>query len=397
MGDPWVDDPNVPDNGPQVNRTIWACAAIATLFLGLRVACKWRRRSNLWWDDWILIASLAYLLAGCCIVSVNIAHGFGKLDKDINPANLNSIGLLSTIMGTLYTMSSAWSKTSFAISLLRIATPRLKILVWFLMVSMNIFMHAGTIINWITCHPVQKLWDHYAKGSCWPKEVVLPFGIFFSGTSCFLFYQVPYSGFMDLVLAGVSWFIIIKLQMNKREKIGVAIAMSMGIFAGITAIVKSAAMTILGRPNFNYYGVDLISRNVIEIATTMVAACIPLLRTLVYDLTWPSRSRGSRNTAAGRYIRSGSGNGVRSPSTRGQCARPGSDVDGVFGNMSNRMGSIDGREPSNSGNSDEALNRPCVAKLEEGRNPSGNGVDIEAGTYELEKMSSDGRPSRAWV
>ena len=38
-----------------------------------------------------------------------------------------------------------------------------------------------------------------------------------------------YSGAMDIVLALVPWRIIWSLTMNKREKFGVMVAMSMGI------------------------------------------------------------------------------------------------------------------------------------------------------------------------
>jgi hypothetical protein len=38
-----------------------------------------------------------------------------------------------------------------------------------------------------------------------------------------------YSGAMDIVLAVVPWKIIWSLTMNKKEKFGVLVAMSMGI------------------------------------------------------------------------------------------------------------------------------------------------------------------------
>ena len=40
---------------------------------------------------------------------------------------------------------------------------------------------------------------------------------------------VGYSAAMEFVLALLPWKIIWKLQMKKKEKIGVALAMSMGI------------------------------------------------------------------------------------------------------------------------------------------------------------------------
>jgi hypothetical protein len=40
---------------------------------------------------------------------------------------------------------------------------------------------------------------------------------------------LAYSGVMDIVLALLPWSIVWNLQMKKKEKIGVAVAMSMGV------------------------------------------------------------------------------------------------------------------------------------------------------------------------
>lgn len=41
--------------------------------------------------------------------------------------------------------------------------------------------------------------------------------------------MIAYSGVMDLVLAIIPWGIIMRLHMHTKEKIGVALAMSMGV------------------------------------------------------------------------------------------------------------------------------------------------------------------------
>ncbi|KAI1100676.1 hypothetical protein F4804DRAFT_344554 [Jackrogersella minutella] len=219
MDEPWREDPAAPNNGPQTNGAVWAFVAVATLFLGLRVACKCGRHSQLWCDDWFLVVSWILLIVSCILMSINVAAGLGKHDKDINPKIVDQLGLRNLIISSLYTVSSAWSKTSFAISLLRIATPRLRVIIWFLIVTMNIFMHTSAVLTWVTCRPMEKLWDFTLEGECWPSEIIIPTGIFFNA----------YSGFMDLILALLSWIIIIRLQINIKERIGVAVAMSMGI------------------------------------------------------------------------------------------------------------------------------------------------------------------------
>ncbi|KAI1475589.1 hypothetical protein F4774DRAFT_421468 [Daldinia eschscholtzii] len=302
-------DQDVPNNGPHMNFAIWIFAALATIFLGLRVACKCKWNTYLWYDDWFLVASWVLLIVSCIMVSANVAVGFGKHDRDIDPGELDGLGMRSLVVGSLCTLSAAWSKTSFAVSLLRIATPRLCILIWFLIISMNIFMHFSIALSWVSCQPVAKWWDSSLEGECWPPEIVLPIGIFFSA----------YSGFMDFVLALLPWVIIRRLQMSLKEKVGIAVAMSMGVFAGATAIVKSASLPVVNDDDFNYLGIELVTRSVAEIATTIIAASIPVLRS-------STRShRGRRNRGYHQHISSDEdgiiSNRVRTPRTGNSTAR----------------------------------------------------------------------------
>lgn len=45
------------DLGPHLNRVVWLLSSFSGLFLGLRLYCKLWRRRQLWWDDYLLIAS----------------------------------------------------------------------------------------------------------------------------------------------------------------------------------------------------------------------------------------------------------------------------------------------------------------------------------------------------
>jgi hypothetical protein len=56
---------------------------------------------------------------------------------------------------------------------------------------------------------------------------------------------------MDVVLALCPWLILRRLQMRTAEKLGVALAMSMGLFAGVCAFAKAAALPVYGQPDFS--------------------------------------------------------------------------------------------------------------------------------------------------
>ena len=47
---------------------------------------------------------------------------------------------------------------------------------------------------------------------------------------------------MDIVLALLPWKLLWNLQMRKKEKVGIIVAMSMGVTAGTMATVKTVAL-----------------------------------------------------------------------------------------------------------------------------------------------------------
>ncbi|KAI0828418.1 hypothetical protein F5Y06DRAFT_302273 [Hypoxylon sp. FL0890] len=392
MHEPWWDDPNAPNNGPQGNIVVWVLAILATLFLGLRVACKLRKHSQLWCDDWFLVASWVLLIISCTLVSVNIAAGLGKHEKNVNPQTFNTLGVRTVVAGALYAVSSAWSKTSFAITLLRIATPRLRIVIWFLMITMNIFMYTTAVLGFVACSPMEKQWGQAVEGECWPTEIMLPIAMFFN----------VYSGFMDFVLAILAWIIIIKLQINLKEKIGLAIGMGMGVLAGITTIIKALGLRVINEHDFNYFGVELIIHDVAEIATTIIAASIPVLRTLIYSLPCCC---GKRNAVGAGYARSASPGEDRTANNRARTHWREAYIIAAGRFIDERSRSEMGAtlEPTGYAGSDEIISYPrkCasvrVGGMEDVPVQHGDGVNCEDGLYHIEKVQMIDRSGRSWI
>ncbi|KAI1084326.1 hypothetical protein F5B20DRAFT_524503 [Whalleya microplaca] len=270
------DAPLIPHVGHRTNAIIWVLIALATAFLLLRVFCKYKRRKGLWYDDWLLIVSWVIVLTSGILSSISIYVVFGGLDEmDMSKSKPDGITLLNFIMGTLFSLSAAWSKTSFAFTLLRIAKPKIKIALWAIIVSMNVIVSISVILRWAQCRPFRKVWEPQTEGTCLNKETILGVTIF----GC------AYSALMDFVLALLPWSIIIKLQMQTSEKIGISVAMSMGVFAGVTAIVKCTKLRVLMSDNLTNDLFDLSIWSVAEIATTIMAASIPVLRALIREAT----------------------------------------------------------------------------------------------------------------
>ncbi|KAK3293048.1 uncharacterized protein B0H64DRAFT_376020 [Chaetomium fimeti] len=255
--------------GPYLNRVIWSLAVLSTLFLGLRVYTKLLRRRHLWWDDHFLIASWIALVVSIALQSVAVSHGLGSHYHDLDEEAITAVAIYSISAGFGSILATCWSKTSFAISLLRISTGRTRVFVWFIIVSVNLVLGSIGVIQWVQCWPVQKLWYWALEGSCFPPNIVQNYNTFVAA----------YSGLMDIVLALLPWKIIWAITINKRERLGAMVAMSTGVLAGVMAFLKIKTLYVIG--NGEATTVDLFIFGTAEPATAIMAASIPILRNLI--------------------------------------------------------------------------------------------------------------------
>jgi hypothetical protein len=72
---------------------------------------------------------------------------------------------------------------------------------------------------WVQCTPVRKAWDASVPGTCRDTGGVIYYGIF----------NAAWCAAADFALALLPWYLIWGLQLRLREKIGVGVAMSMGV------------------------------------------------------------------------------------------------------------------------------------------------------------------------
>lgn len=122
-------------------------------------------RSNL--VAWLIKIAL---LISVVMIILNLPRGFGKHIYAVDPANLSDIGLTSNIAGTFSILAASLSKTSFAVTLLRILKGRTRYLVWFIIATINITMSLSALLGWVQCSPIEKVWRVTVPGTCWPPS-----------------------------------------------------------------------------------------------------------------------------------------------------------------------------------------------------------------------------------
>ncbi|KAK3327026.1 hypothetical protein B0T19DRAFT_151020 [Cercophora scortea] len=295
-------DPSLLDHssaGPELLGVTWALLVAAAAFLGLRIYCKRIGRRGLWWDDWLLIASWFAHLIDSALLSVMVTRGYGHHPWDGGPimGQDSSFMILMMTRTTFTITAAAWSKTAFAITMLRIGEGWMKWFLWFIIVSLNVSMGLNAMIGWVGCSPVSKSWDMTVQGTCLDLSVIVNIGYVSGG----------YSAACDFILALLPWPIIWKLQMKNTEKIGVGIAMSMGIVAGIMSSIKTAQLNKLSTGD-SYDAAHLTIWDTTEIAVTIMAASIPTMRVLFKDV---------RSSARRYYLKTDENSGAANPSRGG--------------------------------------------------------------------------------
>lgn len=209
-------------SGPEILGLVWVMVVVAAAFLGLRLWVKMRSRKGLWWDDHLLVASWAMLVLFSVTTTLCTRAGLGShvLDADIQQTPLQLGVNVATVFSVL---GAAWSKTSFALTLLRITRDgdqRVVYLgIWAVIVTMNVVLTFNAIVQFIWCVPAARAWDASLDGHCWDRSVVVRYTQF----------AAYYSASMDFALALVPWKVLVGLRMRLKEKLGVLACMSLGI------------------------------------------------------------------------------------------------------------------------------------------------------------------------
>ncbi|KAI8629431.1 hypothetical protein F5Y19DRAFT_81577 [Xylariaceae sp. FL1651] len=278
--------------GVVLNTVNWVLTVFAGFFLSLRLYCKLSRGRGLWWDDNLLIASFISLVIGVALISSSISLGFANPLATISPAAARELQIHGGVQNVFFSLASDLSKTSFGLTLLRVVEGKTRKLVMGLTIVLNLVYFLTILFTFFKCIPA--IYSILPPDRCWDLWTYIKFAIFGGA----------YSALVDFAFATVPWFIVKDLNMKKTEKLGVAIAMSFGAVAGITAVIRTVFLPALGSPNFSTQATTLVIWYTAEAATTIVAASIPVLRALIKEL----KTSGARYFS-GEKNSSGAGEG----------------------------------------------------------------------------------------
>ncbi|KAJ5176408.1 uncharacterized protein N7482_002285 [Penicillium canariense] len=240
-----------------------------------------------WHDDEKLTGLQLFLLLYTIFITIAGVYGFGqpisnlKMDMAVKAVYNEMIGQTFAVLGM------AIAKLSLGIFLLRIVVKQWhRVTIWFSMVSLSVVSVMTAIIFWVQKIPSESIYDPRVPGRL--VVTVTPFSILL-GSWC---------AAVDFYFALLPWIFLWKLNMKFKEKITIAISLSLGFMcvvqhpvhfkneltfsfrACICGIIRTIDLGGLSSANYTEDTVDLIIWSAVELAVTLICVGIPTVRPL---------------------------------------------------------------------------------------------------------------------
>ncbi|WEW61910.1 hypothetical protein PRK78_007410 [Emydomyces testavorans] len=262
------------NRGQTIDIIMWIEFGVALVLLLLRIFTRTRLIRFWGWDDAFMCLALVHAGVNSALLNVSIRNGTGRHQFYLSSEEVIQANKFNWISHGFHVMSTNWGKVSVALFLLRVVNraKEQKKAFYGGMVLLTIINVICVFSIYGQCTPTAALWNPWIEGKCWDPHIQRDYA-FFQGS------------FTDLVLAAYPLFIIWKLRMAMKLKIGLGCLMGLGIIAMIAAIVKTIFLAKLtARADYSFNTVSLAIWIATEQYLIIIAACIPTLGPLVKTL-----------------------------------------------------------------------------------------------------------------
>ena len=170
--------------GPRLIAVMWTMSGIALLFMTLRFFFKHRSGKKFYIDDILLATSWLSLVL--CAVFITRAYHFGLGHHLSTLAHPNVVEAHRFLAVSYFfgTIGLLLCKTSFAVTLLRLAQERWqKAIIYVIIVTLNASLWVSAIFLFTSCSPLEKIFDPTLPGTCLDSMAILHYNRFASSKS----------------------------------------------------------------------------------------------------------------------------------------------------------------------------------------------------------------------
>ncbi|KAK6851929.1 hypothetical protein PG995_012054 [Apiospora arundinis] len=250
------------DRGASELAVIWTFTGIALFFASARWYVRGWMQRRLRSDDYLIAISVSTGIIACALTTVSVSKGIGR--------HVEALSQEQRITATL------WVYAAYCPSVLSFGLPKLAVIA--LLVRLLVPSRTHFWVLWI-------------MGALVQFALLGVVGLLFGRS---------FSAFVDFYLAAYPSIVLYKLQMARRKKIALSIALGLGVVSGGVAIYKTVVLLALADPDFTYATANITIWTLIEGNTIVIASSIPILQPLINKICYKANP-DCQHTARWKY------------------------------------------------------------------------------------------------
>ncbi|KAL5365187.1 hypothetical protein BJX96DRAFT_158711 [Aspergillus floccosus] len=251
---------------PWVSATTIAVTVLAFVAVCLRLLARYERKQALWWDDWMILWSMAWNIVVVGFIFAMIRAGMGLHAATLPPDDVVLVAKFLVVAEILYVFNLVWTKISILLMYYRIFRfPHFKKWAYIISTFVVLWVICITFLFIFICVPVQKLWYPYLPGRCinqvatWISNAV----------STIL---------TDLVILLLPIPQVWRLQLRLSEKLALTFAFGLGFFVVFASAYRLSVLFTYDAADSSYTLAPTVGWTAIEMSAGIVSACLPTLR-----------------------------------------------------------------------------------------------------------------------
>ncbi|KAL9107016.1 MAG: hypothetical protein Q9227_008052 [Pyrenula ochraceoflavens] len=263
------------DRGPAIKDVAIVSPIVAGFFVFLRLYSRLVLTRSPGLDDLVAVLTLLASIAYSVLISFATYNGMGRHQWDMDEELTERYRKWIVISSELYCVALMGYKLTILMTYHRIfsVSKRFKYVCWSVMFVVVGYLFCNMITEVAGCIPLKKFWDEKVSGHCVNYLALdITYGIF--------------NVLTDFAIAILPLRSVWRLQMDRKEKIGLSLIFLTGIIAFVVALIRwiIACIDLTATDSSWIAGLTFLW-SVLEVNTGLICACSLPLKPLLIKAT----------------------------------------------------------------------------------------------------------------
>ncbi|KAF6828502.1 integral membrane protein [Colletotrichum plurivorum] len=268
-----------------------AFTTFAAFVVGLRFLARHLQAARYLIDDYMMLFALVVLIGNMIMNIILVDHGIGLHSGRLTLEELQFLDRTMIGAEILYVNGVNIYKIALLLLYLRIfPMPEVRKGAWICGSLTSLWTFACIIAASIQCLPLNTLWEPWKPGTC--------INLFLTQLAI----AVP-SIIVDIAILYLPIPHVLKLQMNRAQRILVLFTFLLGSYVVFTSIYRFRIFLLYTKNDVPYSLAEGLAWNIIEISSGIVSACLPTLGPIIRVL-WKGLLDSASRSGLDKYGRS---------------------------------------------------------------------------------------------